>query len=284
MHPVEVFKKGSNWDLRLDRDATGRSYTVKSYFDGSGDVMLGATYTPYIDVEVYDTGSQHIAIGILDQIDTGDAPDSFEGNNSADNYGKHYVLPTMPPQPTTAEEILWNTQNPPNESFFVNLNTPILGIGKYLDSEDRKLGGDITSLTSADYAKADDKHGAEKVVNGETVITNDEDGIPGGIWYGVCDGSIKVHNNYDRQTAYLKVWASDDGGTTFNTNDVVVVPVEAGFDGYKYIRFTDLGIQNELVPGMTKLFRFRISTDANMTPTGFLSDGEMEDHLVRFVV
>ncbi len=268
IQPIEVFKAKQDWDLSLQRTNNGRKYKVTALNDGSGDIMLAATRTPYVNVEVFDTGGQHVAIGIIDQMDTGDAPDSFEGNTDGDNFAKHYIFPALP-APKAGDEIEhWNSANPPREESFIKLTTPTLGIGKYLDAEPYKHGGNITSLADAKYAKMDDNMGAQDKENGKFLWldhdptddylnpttsqpygtpkpANDEDGIPGGIWYGVCDGSIKVHN-YGTETAYLKIWASQGGsGTTFDENNVVTIPVEAGFNGYKFVRFTDLGIPTE---------------------------------------
>ncbi len=331
LQPIEVYKKDPNndWSLEVRRSNQGRTYKAVGLIDGGGDIMFGATSTPYIDVEVYDTGAQHIAVGIIDMVDTGDAPNTFEkvvttnpndddyiktaGKNEWIKYAKNYILPALAPNKENDENYFWTPTTPPKKEELVSLDNPILAIGKYIDGEVDKSA---SARATADDVKSEQAF-VMKEVNGELkkfykwedhedtdtrykpnddptveelwgtpTPQSDEDGVPGGTWYGVCPGQIRVHNAHATDTAYLRVYMSDDAGTDWmkgaDGNYLYdEIEVEHNFDGYKDVTYANLGITADMY-GKDRIFRFRLSYDKNMTPVSFETTGETEDIYVQF--
>ncbi|MBS9773511.1 MAG: MucBP domain-containing protein, partial [Gammaproteobacteria bacterium] len=334
LHPVEVFSRTGEYDLKIERRDEGTTLKAIATDDGKGDVMFGANFIEYIDVEVFTTGVQHVAIGIIDLNDMGDMPNHYEKTKDGVqldeiNYAKHYLLPYLPEK--DPEDKTYIIKSKGDAEQFSSLNTPILGIGKYLDSElvkrenvnangdDEYLDGRTEAKIKEEATQLHDDAVAkynEAIANGtpadqlkkpltaeqfaeklKTLFANDEDGIPSNInangeaekiWYGFCDGSIRVHNYSKTKMAYLKVWAANANDQNFlkdgnNFYQVAEIDVEPKFDGYKFIHYDDLAIpESARQKNGSMYFRFRLSYDNDMTPTSFEKTGEIEDHKIIF--
>ncbi|PIE50032.1 MAG: hypothetical protein CSA38_04985 [Flavobacteriales bacterium] len=228
--------------------------------DGKGDVMFAATHVNKLRVNVKGGGKQTIALGLIDLLDFGDAPASYDVSQGA----RHYTLPSLGGSLMTTQKV-WDAQ--PNSQDLVALDEPILGIGKYVDSEDN-------ALHSAN-ADGDDNDGTP----------NDEDGIPGAKWFKDCQGPVKVHNDHDTKTGYLHVWIDANDNGTFDSNEKITEPILPGFDGYKYIDFQGhfgTGFQPQV--GDTRIMRFRVSYDQILGASDLATSGEVEDYKIEFMV
>ncbi len=293
VQPVEAYKQvlnsGSDWSLKLESlfGTESGTNTVKGAKlkvtnpnpiggdngNGQGDLLLAATHVQKVRVGLKGGGSQHIALGIIDLLDFGDAPNTYETDpaNPA-KFAKHYTLPSLGGKLKT-EDKTWTTE--PSVEDFVQLEEPILGIGKVIDSEEKKQNPSA-------QANGDDATG---LLDNNGAVINDEDGIPGTKWFKNCAVPIKVHNHHHSKTAWLYTWFDENNNGVFDGNDALPkIEVEPGFDGYKYFDF------NTLLPGFNPKFgdkrivRFRISYNKNLGLGDLSTSGEVEDHLIEFMV
>ncbi len=278
---VEAYSKTDDWSLKLIPEfgsVPGTSTTKgarlrvenPSGVNGRGDLLLAATHIENIRVGLKGGGGQHIALGVLNLLDFGDADNAYE--TGANGFARHYALPSLGGSLRT-EEITWTTE--PNVEEFVQLEEPILGIGEFVDSEEEKY-------ESAD-ADGDDTHG-ETDTNGN--IINDEDGIPGAKWFKDCAGPVEVHNSHATKTGYLYTWIDANENGSFDASEALPrVDIEPGFDGYKYLEFQGaFGVGNQPSDGDTRIMRFRVSYNPTLSVSGLSTSGEVEDYKIEFIV
>ncbi|PIE50806.1 MAG: hypothetical protein CSA38_01395, partial [Flavobacteriales bacterium] len=294
VQPIEAYKQeinpASTWSLKLESQygtepgttgVKGAKLKVSNPNpiggndgNGQGDLLLAATHVENVRVSLRSGSSQHIALGIIDLLDFGDAPNSYETDpNDPTKFARHYTLPSLKGNFWTQDKT-WTTE--PTVEEFATLEEPILGIGQFVDSEEEKQNPSVN-------ANGDDTQGTLDV-NGN--IVNDEDGIPGAKWFKDCAGPIKVHNYHEDKTAYLYTWIDANNNNQFDANEKLEkIEVEPGFDGYKYFDFRGhfgTGFQPNL--GDSRIMRFRISYKEDLELGDLATSGEIEDYKIEFMV
>ncbi len=284
IQPIETYVYSSDFQLNVQSFNGGKKLLATNPApdnvteDGRGDVIFAATHVQNIKVTIKGKtgstgkGSQAIALGLIDLLDWGDAPNTYEQPMDGSNNARHYSLPSLGGTPWPDGTTNWTSQ--PSAEGLVSLEEPLLGLGNYLDVEDVKQ-------TSED-ATGDDMH----FVEGST--TNDEDAIPGLKWFKDCDGAVKVHNAHKTKTGYLYVWIDADGDAKFSADEKYgsSIPIEPNFDGVKFIDFRNgFSVPNfQPTEGLERILRFRVSYDNSLDVSGLSTSGEIEDHLIKFVV
>ncbi len=293
VQPVEAYKQvlnsGSTWSLKLESlfGTEPGTNTVKgaklkvtnpnpaggNNGNGQGDLLLAATHIEKVRVGLKGGGSQHIALGIIDLLDFGDAPNTYEtAPTDPTKFARHYTLPSLGGELRTEDKI-WTAK--PDVEEFVQLEEPVLGIGKVIDSEEKKQNPSAG-------ANGDDVNGQ---VDENGVVVNDEDGIPGTKWFKNCAVPIKVHNHHHSKVGWLYTWFDVNNNGVFDANEALPkIEVSPNFDGYKYLDF------NTYLPGFNpnfgdkRIVRFRISYKTDLELGGLSTSGEIEDHLIEFMV
>ncbi len=293
VQPVEAYKQvlnsGSTWSLKLESlfGTEPGTNTVKgarlkvtnpntiggNNGNGQGDLLLAATHVEKVRVGLKGGGSQHIALGIIDLLDFGDAPNTYETDpTNPTTFARHYTLPSLGGTLRT-EDKTWTTE--PTVEEFVQLEEPILGIGEVIDSEEEKQNPSAN-------ANGDDVSGH---VDDNGVVKNDEDGIPGTKWFKNCAVPVKVHNYHHSKVGWLYTWFDENNNGVFDANEALPkIEVAPNFDGYKYLDF------NTLLPGFEpnfgdkRIVRFRISYREDLELGDLSTSGEIEDHLIEFMV
>nr|MBS9767434.1 Ig-like domain-containing protein [Flavobacteriaceae bacterium] len=267
--------------------------------DSQGDLMLAATHVKNVRVGLKGGGCQHIALGVLDLLDLGDAPNTYEEYPNRD-FARHYNLPSLGGKNTPEGMQTWNTIPPPED--LARLEKPILGLGAYVDSERYK--GDDPSAPGAGSpdANKDDNSQPTHLTNAdgsEGAGINDEDAIPGGRWFKDCAGPVYVKNKNDNKDGYLYIWidrnengrfdadefcgAKQPDGSFSDTKPTVVPANSPG--NYIYYDFKGaFGGNFDPQPGDTRIMRFRISYDKDLGVSGLSTSGEVEDYKIEFIV
>ncbi len=286
LKPVDAYKQDlrpeSGWSLELQSlvgTEPGTSGTLGAKLlvsnpnptggnngNGQGDLLLAATHVENIRITVKGGGAQHISLGLIDLLDFGDAPNSYEGGGDP---ARHYALPSLGNSLQTAD-LSW-VGVVPDVASFVELQEPILGIGELVDTETVKQ-------TPSPDANGDDTNPAGK--------PNDEDGIPGAKWFKDCPGPVKVRNHHESKKGYLYAWIDANKNNQFDAGEKLdKVEVEPGFEGYKYFDFRGhfgTGFQPKF--GDTRIMRFRISYNDNLELGDLSTSGEVEDYKIQFMV
>ncbi|VEP17875.1 conserved hypothetical protein [Hyella patelloides LEGE 07179] len=224
-----------------------------------GDITAGDTFARFrlsTDTTGFDTSTptgladdgevEDYQITIDQLFDYGDAPDTSSGTGTGDY------------QTTTTNSAI----DAPNHAI-----TPGLSLGGTIDADDG-------TLQNPD-ASADD--------NSDTGSVDDEDGVTltnSGIFES-DDGSYSVTvnvTNTNSQNVTVVGWVDFDQSGTFDADEAVSASgVLTGDQTLTWSSFPD-----DVVAGNT-FARFRLSTDSTLsasTPTGSMSDGEIEDYEV----
>ncbi len=292
IQPVDAYSASGDWSLKVAPEfqvISGGTTVTKTTIqptdeiaeaklkvtnpggdNGQGDLLLAATHVERVRVTVKGGGGQHISLGVIDLLDFGDAPNSYETDVKN---ARHYTLPSLGGSLWT-EEKTWKQK--PNVEDFVKLEEPILGIGAVVDSENEKQ-------TPSVNANGDDAHGT---LDANGVVINDEDGVPGAKWFKDCAGPVKVHNYHETKTGYLYTWIDANNNNKFDANEKLEkIEVEPGFDGYKYFDFRGhFGTGFQPSPGDSRMMRFRISYNDNLDISDLAVSGEVEDYKIEFMV
>ncbi len=269
IQPVETYTVDSNGEFHVKVESINGGKKLKatnhsSAGNSKGDVMFAATHINKVKVTIKGAGQQSIALGVIDLLDWGDAPNSYEQPDDGHHNARHYTLPSLGGElfDTTVE---WDAE--PDPASLVALEVPILGIGKIVDTEKEKK----VSVN----ATGDDNDGTP----------SDEDGIPGAKWFKDCAGPVNVHNNHDTKNGYLYVWIDANSNGRFDTGEDFKELIPPLFEGYKYIDFQGhfgTGFQPNV--GDKRIMRFRISYDDNLGVSDLATSGEVEDYLIEFMV
>ncbi len=271
VQPVEPYSVSSNFKVQITPSNGGRKLRVNNPVggDSSGDIMLAATYVKRVRVEVGSpNGSQHMALGVIDLLDWGDMPNSYEKvPGMPERAARHYSLPALGDGLMTAP-VTWTQSTLPTDGF-QSLKEPILGLGTYMDSE-------LVKPTSVD-ALGDDNVGTPP----------DEDAIPGAKWFKDCPGPIFVKNKHETKTGWLYVWIDANESGRFESGEAfqkLAVPAQS-FGDYVYFDFRGkFGANFDPQPGESRYMRMRVSYDPNLGISDLSTSGEVEDYKVTFIV
>lgn len=233
--------------------------------DGKGDVMLFAEGVSSIDVELKGGGGQHIALGFMEDIDHSDAPSS---------YGVAYhVLKSSFTDGTFGNSsvninTLSNTADIASSSGqLAKSGMPELYLGSLIDGDAYPTKFPISgSAPDGDDLSGDD----------------DEDALPNNpleIDFNAASHNVTIpYTNNSTSTAYLTLWIDKNRNGIFDDNEKIVKTITPKTNGNMVIDLKPLTIPL----GAKYYTRLRFSTQANLVPTGFAPDGEVEDHFINF--
>ncbi|MBS9773522.1 MAG: DUF11 domain-containing protein, partial [Gammaproteobacteria bacterium] len=267
--------------------------------DSFGDAMFAALNVNTVDVQLKSNGGLSVSIGIIDAVDGGDAPQTYdEGRRQA----LHQVIPRLEESMSVGHHYYVGPNakegetNQDGSSVVEKLPLvlePLLKIGEAFDY-------DLKSHYSDD-ATGDNKAGKEDA-NG--VVIDDEGSVSS--FVEGCEGTIGVVNATDK-VAYLHYWIdiNEDGkfdydkgqpGKYENGNPVnfdkeygrIEVPADyykTGANGEKLPKDVKFEVKEFFAPGetATRLMRFRLTPEEEIYAYGTADGGEIEDELVTFL-
>ncbi len=289
IQPVEGYSCTFNYSVKMTVSNGGKKLHVTNATSGDkkGDLMLAATHIQRVRVNLgTNAGGQHIALGVIDLLDYGDAPNSYEEDPSDPlKFARHYSLPGLGGELMADGEYIYNAI--PEQSSFVQLEEPILGLGKWADSEKEKNVS----------ANADGDDNAKP----EPDSPNDEDAIPGGRWFKDCTGPLYVKNRHETKDGWLYIWIDKNNNGQFDANEFcgqknpdgtfsntpTLIPHNSP-GNYIYYDFKG-AFDNNGNPfnpnvGDTRIMRLRISYDDNLGISNLSTSGEVEDYKIEFIV
>ncbi len=229
--------------------------------DTRGDAMLFAEDAPYIDAEVKGGGGQSIAIGFLEELDYSDAPQSYGlAYHLFENNFTGGIFPDGNKNLNTSSNTVDLASSAGELAKFFD---PTLRLGADIDSEENPQASLPLTNAGTPNPNWDDANG------------NDEDGLNSST--STVNGFMKVaYVNISPLTSYMSVWVDADKNGTFDSTEKLVKTIPANRTGNAIFDLSSLG----LAPG-SYYTRIRYSSNNNLGPTGYASDGEVEDHLIR---
>ncbi len=250
---------GFNVNLTVSNSGKTINATNNAGGDGRGGAIIVAEKTSSVDVSLKGGGRQHIAIGIVEDIEYGDAPDTYEMNasNVQDN-ARHSLVPSLTGGNITANGTLTlsgASAKAPNSNIATYAPFP-LRLGSTVDADENKF-------TSID-ATGDDTHG----IDDETAITNFS-------WSG-CSLSLDTYN-LSGQTCYAHIWVDLNNNGIFEASEKKVINIPTGGAATQIVDLSSIG---NFTAGDKYFVRARISGLATLDPYGYLQIGEVEDYLV----
>ncbi|OWP83781.1 hypothetical protein BWK59_08650, partial [Flavobacterium davisii] len=256
---LDKYIRNDNWtnsSIRLDVSNSGRTIRVTNPGSGDsrGDAILIAEDVPYIDAQVKGGGGQHFGIGFIEDLDYSDAPNSYgKATHIVHNsiQGGTFTSPSQNILSTTTN--ILDTQR----GSFVS---PNLVLGNNIDVE-----SSYNPVTAGNIPNTDDITGID-----------DEDGIQDINW-STCTGTVFVKNT-TASVAYLNLWIDANSNGIFDNNENTNVSIPSGTNGNVSVPLNPI---SGLTSGNSYYARLRLSTTPNLSPSGFVADGEVEDHWVN---
>ncbi len=208
---------------------------------------------PYISLLASDNNGNtsefsQCAFGFFD--DYGDAPDTY-GTTAANNGAAHRTRSTL----------------------FMGASAPDPDQDGFVDG--------IDNSTTADDDDTDDANDDEDAIVVATQLN--------GLTAANLSFDVEVDvNNTTLSLARLVAWVDFDGSGTFDTDEAATIDVPNGTSGNVTLSWASLPI--DITPGAT-FARFRLTTDnaiatgvaSTSVPTGFASDGEVEDYAITIL-
>ncbi len=172
--------------------------------DHKGDVICISTGTRKVKVKLNSNGAQHVAFGVLDLKDCGDAPDTYE--EAGKTPASHLYNVKVKDFTSSNVTITGAPDSAGNLNTLNRVDKPELGLGTLIDAE-------IDKTASAD-ADADDK---KSVITPKQV---DEDAIPkGGQWIKTCSIPVHVVNKNATRTGWLYAWFDVNNNGKFDVDE-----------------------------------------------------------------
>ena len=262
---IDKYIKDSNWGnfaVQLQVSNAGKTVKATNHLGGDsrGDVILFAEDVPYIDCEVKGGGGQSIALGFLEELDYSDAPASYgRAFHIFENKFSGGLFSDGNTNLTTASNTA-DIASPTGQ--LAKISDPTLRLGADIDSED------LPTLPAAGAnPNVDDNTGAD-----------DEDALPATT--SSVNGYFGINYvNISPLTSYLTMWIDKNRNGTFDNDEKVVTTIPANKTGTAILDVTSLSIPT----GTNYYTRIRYSSKANLGPTGFAPDGEVEDHFINIV-
>lgn len=257
----------ANYSIQLEVSNSGKTIRASnaSTGDSKGDVMLFAEDVPYIDCEVKGGGAQSIAIGFLEELDYSDAPQSY---GMAYHLFENKFTGGLFPDDTTLLNTLSNAADYASPTGqLAKFFDPTLRLGSNIDSEDNPFSSlPATGGAAPDW---DDTHGD---------ATTDEEAL--NTTTSNVNGYISVaYVNMSPLTSYLSLWVDKDRNGTYDNNEKLTQTIPANKSGNVILDLSPLNIPL----GNNYYTRIRYSSQANLGPTGYAPDGEVEDHWINVV-
>ena len=263
-----------NFNVNLKVSESGKKVVATqnagSNGDGRGDIMLLAENVGEIEVGVKGSAGQHLALGIIEDIDYSDAPESYgvafhaiESNFSDSKLT--YNLTGEKSNPLNKLSNVADIVNPAGNLSIVA--KPKLYLGNDVDPDNYPT----TFPLMGQQPNGDDNNGV-----------NDDDGFVGGpvaVNYDLTTHSIGIKvNNSTGSLAYLYVWVDKNKNGNFDDDLMIkktisssATPTIVGVDFKEF----------QLPPHNQYYTRLRLSTKDDLTSKGFAPDGEVEDHLIN---
>lgn len=269
----------SNFNVNLITSELGKKVkaTQKSTGtgDGKGDVMLLAEDVSSIDIELKGGGGQHIALGFIEDLDYSDAPESYgvamhaqEANFSASTLTFNGTLIAG----VDKDNYMATTSNTSDigatNGQLSKLEKTKVFLGDKVDSDNYPtvfpIAGSAPNTDDNNGVNDDDAFGGTIVQINMDLLTQD---VP-----------IKINTPASKRT-YLYIWVDKNRNGVFDTDELIK-------KDYYTITSSSQTVLVDFKPlnlpkGTNYYTRVRLSTDANLTPTGFASDGEVEDHFIN---
>lgn len=252
----------ANFAVQLQVSNAGKTVKATNHLGGDsrGDVILFAEDVPYIDCELKGGGGQSIALGFLEELDYSDAPAS---------YGRAFHVFENKFSGGLFSDGNTNLNIASNSADFISptgqlakISDPTLRLGADIDSED------IPTLPAAGAnPNVDDLNGQD-----------DEDALPATT--ANLNGYFGINYvNISPLTSYLSLWIDKNRNGTFDADEKVSNTIPPNKTGIAIFDITSLSIPT----GTNYYARIRYSSRANLGPTGFAPDGEVEDHFINIV-
>ena len=259
---IRSSKPWTDYSVQLQVSNGGKKVFVTnpSGGDTKGDAMLFAEDVPYIDAEVKGGGGQSIAIGFLEELDYSDAPTSY--GLAYHLFENKFTGGIFPDGSKTLNTSTNSDDLASATGELAKFFEPTLRLGASIDSEDNPWNSTTFPASNADW---DD-------ING----TDDEDAL---------DLKTSTINNYMRVvyvnisplTSYMSLWIDSDKDGIFEATEKMVKTIPPNKTGNAIF---DLTAFPKLTPG-SYYTRIRYSSNNNLGPTGYASDGEVEDNLIK---
>lgn len=262
---IDKYIKDNNWSnyaVQLQVSNSGKTVKATNHLGGDsrGDVILFAEDVPYIDCEIKGGGGQSIAIGFLEELDYSDAPISY--GTAFHVFENKFSGGTFTDGNTNLNTSSNTTDVASPTGQLAKISIPTLRLGAEIDSED------LPTLPAA---------GASPNVDDNTG-TDDEEALPNTTVS--INGYLGINYvNISPLTSYLSLWIDKDKNGTFDTNEKVSLTIPPNKTGTAIFDVTSLNIP----VGTNYYTRIRYSSRANLGPTGFAPDGEVEDHLINVI-
>ena len=260
---IDKYIKDNNWSnfaVQLQVSNSGKTIKATNHLGGDsrGDVILFAEDVPYIDCEVKGGGGQSIALGFLEELDYSDAPASYgRAFHIFENKFSGGLFSDGNTNLTTASNSV-DFASPTGQ--LAKISDPTLRLGADIDSED------LPTLPAAGgNPNVDDNTGAD-----------DEDALPATT--SSVNGYFGINYvNISPLTSYLTLWIDKNKNGTFDDNEKVTTTIPPNKTGVAILDITSLSVP----VGSNYYTRIRYSSKANLGPTGFAPDGEVEDHFIN---
>lgn len=262
---IDKYIKDNNWAnyaVQLQVSNGGKTIKATNHLGGDsrGDVILFAEDVPYIDCEVKGSGGQSISIGFLEELDYSDAPASYgRAFHIFENKFSGGLFSNGNNNLTTVSNSADFT-SPTGQ--LAKIGDPTLRLGADIDSEDAP-----TLPAAGANPNADDLLGAD-----------DEDALPATV--SNVNGFFSINYvNISPLTSYLSLWIDKNRNGIFDDNEKVSTTIPPNKTGRAILDISSLAIPT----GNNYYARIRYSSRANLGPTGFAPDGEVEDHFINVV-
>ena len=226
--------------------------------NGRGDLMLYAENTSYVDIELKGEGYQHIALGFIEQLDYNDTPSS---NIVDKKYGSalHYLDTKF--TGNSIENGTYTLDGSKDEGKLSNVE----------ESSKSKLNSYWSTYSNPLYMMLGDKIGADSNIK----LEDDDDSIPTD-FNKLNQYFILKYNNETSLPGYIYMWVDENQNGFYDDHEKVIFPINAE---EKSSVLVDLKKYYSLIVENQYHIRLRVSSAANLGPTGFAPDGEVEDYV-----
>lgn len=265
---IDKYIYDNNWadfDIKLHTSNVGktikasRNTTISG--DAKGDVMLFAEDVPFVDIEVKGGGGQHIAVGFLEELDYSDAPSSY--GNAYHTFENKFSGGIFSDGDIIINKFTSNKQDAAASNGQISkISIPTLRLGAEIDSEEQPTLPIVGSEPNTDDNKNID----------------DEDALPN-TTVGVNGYFAIPYVNISPLVSYLTMWIDKNRNGVFDDNEKIQKVIPPNKTGKAIMDITNLTIPI----GNNYYTRLRYSSKANLHPTGYAPDGEVEDHFINIV-
>ena len=265
---LETYIKGGNFsnfniDITVSNNGNTLYATNLAGGDSRGDVLIGAEQVENVTVTLKGEGLQSIAIGIFEEMDFGDADNSYETNSTNTiDYARHIAVSSYSGGVLANGTIkLSGTSAKTPNSNIATLQSPVLTLGASIDTEEAKKTSASGKANGDDNDNIDDEDGLVSFL-----LSSNQ-----GVFYA---------KNSTGKMAYCHIWIDENKNGKFDANEYIKVDVPNGTNGNLTFNPSSIG---SFYSGTYYTVRLRLTTMSTLTPYGVAIDGEVEDHIVTVV-